>query len=165
VLTVLYRIFLFVHVLAAFLYMLAHGASMAVAFRVRRETSAERVRALLDLSQATVPMSNIMLLSTILFGVVLGFLGHWWSARWIWLSVAVLVVVLVVMARMAAPFFLRIRTAAGLVLVSGAWKPAGRESSPEELARALQSGSPAAITGWAVGGWAVILWMMLFKPF
>jgi hypothetical protein len=44
----LHRIFLFAHVLSAFLYLLAHGASAAVAYRVRRETSAERVRALLD---------------------------------------------------------------------------------------------------------------------
>ena len=113
------QIFLFAHVLSAFLYLLAHGGSVAVAYRVRRETSAERVRALLDLSRSTVAVANSMFLSTVLCGVVLGFLGHWWSARWIWLSIIVLVIVLVFMGRTAAPYFRRIRLAVGLVRADG----------------------------------------------
>jgi hypothetical protein len=161
----LHRIVLFVHVLSAFLYLLAHGASVAVAYRVRREVSAERVRALLDLSRSTVGVANYLLMSTILCGVALGFLGHWWSAGWIWVSVATLVIVFAVMGRMVAPHFRRMRTAVGMVLVDGAWERGAQESTPEELARALASGSPALVSSLAVGGWAVILWMMLFKPF
>ena len=161
----LQRILVFAHVLFAFLYLLAHGASVAVAYRVRRETSAERVRALLDLSRSTVGAANYMLMSTIACGVALGFLGHWWSAGWIWLSVVTLVIVFAVMGRMVAPHFRRIRAAVGLVLVDGAWERSARESAPDELARALEAGSPAVVTGLAIGGWAVILWLMLFKPF
>ena len=160
-----YRIVLFVHVLAAFLYLLAHGASIAVALRVRRETSAERVRTLLDLSRSTVPVANAMLLAVVVCGVALGFLGHWWSARWIWLSIAILVLMFVAMARVVAPHFQRIRNAVGLVLVGRTWQRTGPESSPAELARALDSGSPAVVTGWVLAGWAAVLWMMLFKPF
>ena len=138
---------------------------MAVAYRVRREVSAERVHALLDLSRSTVGIANAMLMSTILCGVALGFLGHWWSAGWIWVSVAILVIVFGVMGRLVAPHFRRMRTAVGLILVDGAWERGASESTPDELARALASGSPAVATWLAVGGWAVILWMMLFKPF
>ena len=162
---ILHRIFLFTHVLSAFLYLIAHGTSMAVAFRARRETSAERVRALLDLSRSTVSVSSYMLMSTIAFGVVLGFLGHWWTSPWIWLSIVILMIVLVVMFRVVVPHFHGIRNAVGLVLVNGTWERTAPESSPDELARALESGSPAAITAVAIGGWAVILWLMLFKPF
>ena len=109
----LHRIFLFAHVLSAFLYLLAHGGSVAVAFRVRRETSAERVRALLDLSRSTVAVANYMFLATAACGIALAFLGHWWSAGWIWLSIVILVMVLMVMGRAAAPYFRRIRGAAG----------------------------------------------------
>jgi hypothetical protein len=161
----LHRILLFAHVLSAFLYMLAHGGSAAVAYRVRRETSAERVRALLDLSRATVPIANYMFLTTVVCGIVLGVLGHWWSARWMWLSVATLVIVLAAMGRMAGPYFRRIRAAVGLVIPDGASEASGRDPSVGELARALESGNAFAITALAVSGWAVIVWLMLFKPF
>jgi hypothetical protein len=159
------QIFLFVHVLSAFLYLLAHGGSVAVAFHVRREKSAERVRALLDLSGSTLKVANLLFLSTILFGVALGFMGHWWKAGWIWTSIAILFVVMVVMGRMAGPYFRRIRGAAGLVFANRMWTHTGQESSPDELAQALASGNAMAITLLSMGGWAVILWLMLFKPF
>ena len=162
---ILQRLFLFAHVLSAFLYLLAHGASVAVAHRVHRETSTDRVHALLDLSRSTVGAARIALLSTIACGITLGFLGHWWSARWLWASIAVLVIVFVLMGRVAVPYFARIRTAAGLVLVDGTWRSGGRQPSSDELVKAVQSANPAAITGVAVAGWATILWLMLFKPF
>ena len=161
----LHRIFLFAHVLSAFLYLLVHGGSVAVAFRVRRESSAERVRALLDLSRSSVAVANYLFLATVACGIALGFLGHWWSAGWVWLSIVILVVVLVVMGRAAAPYFRRIRGAVGLVLADGAWQHTGPESTADELTVALESGSPAMITALSVGGWAVIVWLMLFKPF
>jgi hypothetical protein len=161
----LHQILVFAHVLSAFLYMLAHGGSAAVAYRVRRETSAERVRALLDLSRSTRGVANYMFLSTAVFGVALGFLGHWWSARWIWLSIVILVLVLAVMGRTAAPYFQRIRDALGSVVADGTWQRTAPEPSADGLARALQSGNATAITAVAIGGWAVIIWLMLFKPF
>jgi hypothetical protein len=155
----------FAHVLFAFLYFLSHGTSVAVAYRVRRETSAERMRALLDLSWSTVAVGNYMFLATILCGVALGFLGHWWSAKWIWLSIVTLLFVLVLMKRGVVPGIRRLRNALGLALVEGTWQREGHEASPDDLARLLRAGRPGAITGVAVGGWAVILWLMMFKPF
>ncbi|HEY9515948.1 MAG TPA: hypothetical protein VIQ74_09740 [Gemmatimonadaceae bacterium] len=123
------------HVLSAFLYLLAHGGSVAVAFRVRRETNAERVRALLDLSRSTVAVANYMFVATLVRGVALGFLGHWWSAGWIWLSIVILVLVLAVMGRAAAPYFRRIRGAVGLVFADGTWRHTERESTAELTTR------------------------------
>jgi hypothetical protein len=161
----LHRILLFAHVLFAFLYLLTHGASVAVAYRVRRETSLERVHALLDLSRSTLGASRYMLMGIVVCGVALGFLGHWWSAGWIWLSIAMLVVVFGVMGRAVAPHFRRMRAALGLVFVDGSWERTGPTASPAELARALASGRPTIVSAFALGGWALILWMMLFKPF
>jgi hypothetical protein len=162
---ILHRIILFAHVLFAFLYFLVHGASVAVAYRVRRETSAERVRALLDLSWSTVVTGYYLLMATIVCGVALGFMGHWWSAWWIWVSIAVLVVVLVAMLGKIAPYFHAMRRAAGLAFVDGRWEREAEEGSPDDLARAIASAHPVAITAVGVAGWAVILWLMLFKPF
>jgi len=98
-------------------------------------------------------------------GVALGFLGHWWSARWIWVSIVVLVLVLVVMLTKVAPYFHKIRKAAGLAFVNGTWERSESELSPEALGRVIASAHPAAITAMGVAGLAVILWLMLFKPF
>ena len=159
------EILLFAHVLSAFLYLLAHGGSAAVAYRVRRETSAERVRALLDLSRSTKKVSNLLFLSLVLFGIALGFQGHWWAARWLWTSIILLFVVLAVMGRLAGPYFMRIRQAVGPMGADGAWQGEARESSDGELARAVAAGNAGVITALSMGGWAVILWLMLFKPF
>jgi hypothetical protein len=160
----LHRIILFAHVLSAFLYLLAHGASVAVAFRIRHETNPHRASALLDLSRSTVGVAGGMLLSTVIFGVTLGFLGHWWSAGWIWFSIGTLAIVLAVMGRVVAPRFQRIRNAVQEQVAAAASNGAVPAPDPHELAQALASASPAAITAFAMGGWAVIVWLMLFKP-
>jgi len=161
----LHRVFLFGHVLSAFMYLLAHGGSAAAAYRVRRDTSTERVRALLDLSQSTRVVGNVMFLSTVVCGVALGFMGHWWSARWIWVSIVILIIVLAVMGRTVAPHFRRLRDLVGPVLADGTWQRPAREPSADELSRALASGNTVAITALAISGWAAIIWLMLFKPF
>ena len=42
------------HVLSVITFFLAHGAGAAMAFRIRKETSLERMRAMLDLSSTPV---------------------------------------------------------------------------------------------------------------
>jgi hypothetical protein len=162
---ILHNLILFLHVLSAFLYLLAHGGSVAVAFRIRRETNAERAHALLELSRSTVGVAGVILLSTVIFGVALGFLGHWWSARWIWISIVTLVIVLVVMGRVVAPRLRTIRETVGAMLGDSPSNDTVRTLDPRALAQVLESGNPVAITVFAMGGWAVILWLMLFKPF
>src|SRR6478609_7482514 len=45
----MYRWLVFLHVLAVFGFLLAHGTAIAVAFRLRREREVARIRVLLDL--------------------------------------------------------------------------------------------------------------------
>ena len=49
----LYPWIVFVHAACMLLFFIAHGTSMAVAFRVKRENDPNRLRALLDLSRAS----------------------------------------------------------------------------------------------------------------
>jgi len=160
------QLLLFAHVLSAFLYLLAHGASVAVAFRIRRETNVERVSALLDLSRSTMGAAAALMLGTVTFGIALGVLGHWWATRWIWISIITLVALFVAMGRTVAPRFRRIRSA--VAALSPDAGPEQRPHAPDahELTEAIAaSASPAAIATFALVGWGVILWMMLFKPF
>ena len=163
---VLYKPILYLHLLFGFLYMLSHGSSATVSYRLRHESDLERIRTLLDLSGSTFTLMYLSLLAMVLGGVVLGFLGHWWSAGWIWVSLGVLTIILVVMGLFASRYFHRVRKAAGLPYLDGTKQhPAVDPASPEELAKHLQSGQPHLITAVGLGGWALILWLMIFKPF
>ena len=57
-LNILVRWLVFVHILAAITFFLAHGTSAAMAFQVRRESDFNRIRALLDLSWSTMIISS-----------------------------------------------------------------------------------------------------------
>ena len=163
---VLYKPVLFIHIFFGFLYMLSHGASATVAYRLRQESGLERVRVLLDLSSSSFTLMYLALLAMLLGGIALGFLGRFWSSGWIWASLVLLVVVLVSMSLMASRHFHRIRKAAGLPYLDGTKEhPPVDPASPEELRQLLQSGRPHLITLIGIGGWAVILWLMIFKPF
>jgi small-conductance mechanosensitive channel len=163
---VLYKPILFLHIFFGFLYMLSHGASVTVAYRLRHESGLERVRALLDLSRSSFILMYVALLAMLLGGVALGFLGRFWSSGWIWASLGLLIGIIVAMSLIASRHFHRVRKAAGLPYLEGTKEhPPVDPASPEDLRRLLQSGSPHLMTLIGLGGWAVILWLMIFKPF
>lgn len=45
---------IFLHILTALTFFLAHGTSVAMAFQIRKETDFARMRAMLDLSASTI---------------------------------------------------------------------------------------------------------------
>ena len=163
---VLYQPVLFLHIFFGFVYMLSHGASAAVAYRLRFETNLDRVRALLDLSASSFSAMYLSLLGMIAGGIALGFLGRWWSSGWIWLSLGLLVLILVLMWFLASKPFHLGRKAAGMSYLDGTKEhPAEQPASPQELEARLKGVNPNRITAFGLGGWAVILWLMIFKPF
>lgn len=68
----MYEFVIFLHVVGVFLFLLAHGASNAVAFALRKERNMERVRALLMLSPSTFGMMYGGLLLILITGLVGG---------------------------------------------------------------------------------------------
>lgn len=163
---ILYKPALFLHIFLGFIYMLSHGASAAVAYRLRKETTLERVRALLDLSASSFAVMYLSLLFMFLAGIALGFLGHWWSSGWIWASLILLIAILVLMWLVASSYYHRVRKASGLPYMEGSKQhPPVDPVSQVELRSILRSGKPHLLTLIGVGGWALILWLMIFKPF
>jgi uncharacterized membrane protein len=158
-----------VHVISVILFFVAHGTSMAVAFRLRRERDPARVRALLDLSSWTLGVPAIIaVLIGLLTGILAGFLGGWWGAGWIWTSLVIFVVVGGLMTPLVAARLNRMRAAAGTVAQpafaarKGAEVPAG---DPAELDRLLDEWNPIPAAAMGFGALLVILWLMLLKPF
>lgn len=113
----MYRWIVFLHVLGAFAFVMAHGASANVAFKLRRETSRERIAALLDLSTAYFSRMYLALLVIALTGIGLGFSGNWWGQGWIWLVLVLIFAKFFSMSGLAARSFHATPQSRGLALL------------------------------------------------
>ena len=145
----------FVHLLGAFGFLAAHGATAAVAMRLRTERAPDRVRALLDLSRSTRPWMYWSLLVLLVAGVVDGFLGHYWGAAWIWAALILLLLLIVAAFPLAVPYYVRVRRAVA----------PGAEMEPDELDALLRSSRPIVIAVVETLGIMVVVWLMVLKPF
>lgn len=164
----MYQWLVFFHILGIFGFLFAHGASTMVSFRLRRERSLERVRALLDLSFTSFNVMYISLLVLLATGIAAGFVGEWWGFGWIWLSLGLLVALTVAMYALASPYYNRVRKAAGQAYFQGMGVNPRLPEPPvseEEMARLLATSRPYVIAAIGVGGLAVLLWLSFFKPF
>lgn len=161
-----YRIVVFLHVTGAFAFVFSHGVSATVAFKLRSEKGAERVRALLDLSGYSYGLMYGSLLLLLLAGIAAGFMGNFWGKGWIWTALAVLILTAVFMYVRGTNYYSSIRKAAGLpYFANNKQQPAVAPQGEAELATLLKSGRATELAG--VGGLAllVIIGLMLFKPF
>jgi hypothetical protein len=162
-----YRFWVFLHVAGVFGFLLAHGSSAVVAFRLGREREPARLAALLELSSSSLGLLYASLLLLLVSGVVAGFVGHWWGQAWIWIAIGVLVVLMVAMYALANPYFDRIREAVGVQTYNQRRRriEAGPPASQERIDEVLRSPRPFLVAAVGAAGLLLILWLMLFKPF
>jgi hypothetical protein len=165
--TVVYQWIVFVHIGSALVFMLSHGASASVAFRLRKERDENRIRALLDISAASYLGLSLSLLAVLGSGVALGILGGWWQLAWFWTSLALFFAITFVMTPMMAVPYNKLRVALGVDLPMGRkWLgPDEDRPKPEDVEDILASAYPVAAAWIGVVGILVILWLMVFKPF
>ncbi len=154
----MYRWWVYLHLLGVFGFLISHGVSVAVTFRLRQERDPARVQALLGMSSASLTGFYPSLALLIAGGVAAGFQGKWWGYGWIWWSIGILTLVTVAMYAMAKPHFSRIR------FVTDAMVGGSKAVSPEEYGEALSAPRSLAIAGIGFAGLAAILFLMLFKP-
>jgi hypothetical protein len=109
--------------------------------------------------RATLPM-YVSLGVLLVFGVVAGLVGDWFtgSAAWLWGSIVVLLIVTGLMSILATGFMRKVREA------TTQWADGSYTMSDEEL-KALLDGPQAALSS-AIGGVGllVILFLMVVKP-
>ena len=161
----MYGFVVLLHVLGAFAFVMAHGVSMLIAFRLRGERDPARQSLLLELSGLSVGLMYIGLGVLLLAGILAAFMGGLWGRGWIWASLGILVVVIAVMYAVATPFYGRMRAAAG---VPGTEQLATRfkpTPTPADLNALATSSRPFVLAAVGSIGLAVIVWLMLSKPF
>jgi len=162
----MYQWLVFLHILSAFAFFMAHGVSAFMAFRLKRETNPERMRTILDLSNFALPVMYWSLMVLVLAGIGAGIMGSWFRMGWIWAAIGLLVVLWIGMWFYAARFYAPVRKALGMPYRAyrGDEKPVTQASTAEIMA-AVQATNPALLGGVSFALIAVILWLMMFKPF
>lgn len=156
----------FVHVLSAVTFFLAHGTSAAMAFQMRKETKIERIRTLLDLSGTTIMAIFASFLLMGISGVVLPFILKIWNQVWIWLSIVLMVFVFFWMMGTNDRTYKTLRKLAGMPYMQGKKEfPPEPAASDEEIAAHIRkiSTHQLVIVGYVIP--AIVLWLMVFKPF
>jgi hypothetical protein len=153
-----YAWWVFVHLVGVFGFLLAHGVSMGVIFRIRRERDPARVVALLDLSTASIQAFYVAFLVLLVGGVVAGVQGHWFSQVWLWIAIGILVITTGAMYGMARPYTRRVG------LIARALASGSEAVSREEFEGVLRSSRPWSIAGVGSVGLALILFLMVVKP-
>lgn len=156
----------FVHVAAAFLFVMGHGASMWASDQIRHERDAVRITTLLELSGRSLGLVYGSLLTLLIAGIAAGIMGGHFARGWIWASIAVLVVIMVLMYVLASRYYGRVREAVGIrSYQTPKDAPDPTPVSAEELAALVDSRRADYIGLVGVIGLLVLLWLMLFKPF
>ena len=157
----------FIHIVGAFGFVLSHGASAFVAFRVRAERDPAKIGALLDLSASTLGLMYTSLLVVFVAGILAAIVGGYFNGRfWPWAAIVVLVLVAGAMYPLATEYYVRVRQAVGAK--TGREKPGDSPVAQLDaagLAALLDNRRPEAIAAVGVIGLLVLLWLMVLKPF
>jgi|SRR5215208_7101173 len=165
-LNILVRWIIFLHILSAITFFLAHGTSAAMMFKVRNETETIRIRAMLDMSESTLEITFISFLGMGLSGLVLPFFIHIWNKGWVWLSIILMLFVFIWMVRMNEQTYKVLRK-----LVGAPYRQGSKEFHAEPVAdvgvivshlKSIRM-TPILIIGYGIP--IVVLWLMVFKPF
>jgi len=162
----LLRWLIFIHVLSAVTFFLAHGTSAAMAFQLRKETNIERIRAMLDLSGTTAIVLMVSFLLMAVTGLIMPFILKIWNQVWIWLSIVLMVYVFLHMGLRGERTFHSLRKLVGLPYrQNNKEHPAEPPASDEEILAHARKTSvyELIVVGYVIP--AFVLWLMVFKPF
>jgi 4-hydroxybenzoate polyprenyltransferase len=142
----MYQWIVFIHIASVLGLLLVHPVT--VAFHLKEERDDVRIRELLEVTEAASTLRWIFFGLVIVSGIVLGFLGSWWSSAWIWAALAIFVLIGVVMNLYGGRTIDRIADT--------------RDNA--EMERLLSRFRPWILAVTGTGGLLVILYLMLFKP-
>ncbi len=164
----LYPWFLFLHILFAVMFFFAHGASLAVAFRLPVERDPKAREALLAITGITIAPMFGGFFGMGVFGVALGVIDSSWKQGWWWLSIILMLGVFVWMMWYSRKFYSPIRKALGVMYISGFANenPASRiYAGREEVDRLIALTNPRLLIWVSFIITALVLYLMTFKPF
>lgn len=162
----IYRLIVFLHVISALVFMMAHGVSAMMMFKVSRERKYENLCNYLEISHAALMPAMRALDGVILTGIVLTVWVGWWRMGWIWASLLLLTGIAFVMGKYGAGYMGRVRKALGMVSqrdIKKGIRP--MPAPPEVLAEIVAKGKPRLVATAGLSGMAALVLLMVTKPF
>lgn len=153
----MYQWFVFTHLVGLVLFLIAHGASAFISFRIRSLRDAALVADYLELSQMSTRAAYVGLVVLLLGGAAAATMNDLWTKPWVLGSIVVLILVLVGMFVLAAGYYYKLRD-----LIAG--KDGQPPIDEAALVVYLNSRRPEMITAVGLGGLIVLVWLMVFKP-
>lgn len=161
-----YRVIVFLHIISALGFIMAHGVSAMMLFKVSRERKYENLCNYLEISSAAMGPAMLALHGVEITGIVLTIMGRWWMMGWIWVSLALFAAVGFVMGKYAAAYMKSVRKAMGMASPKELKKGARPMPAPyEKLVEIVESGRPRLVATAGLGGMAMIVALMTLKPF
>ncbi|MFQ5943648.1 MAG: hypothetical protein ACE5JF_08860 [Anaerolineales bacterium] len=164
----MYQIILYLHVASSLGFFLFHGATASVSYGLKREQGRKSVQMLLKMRESSGVAGGISMTVMFISGIVLSFMGRFWSETWVWISIVIFVVILLVMGGYGRNNFDRVSYLFDPETYKTPRDKKGEAPIPasdEELAAEQAKGRPIMLTVTGMGALVLILWLMMFKPF
>ena len=162
---------IYVHLTGVIIFLIAHGTSASVGFRLRREREPVKVSALLEASGSTLGVMGIGWMLVLISGIVLG-VQYWLNGGvrlgWFYASIVVFMAVTFSMTPLTRGY-LKARGALGVkpgMVSPKAWqKIQAKGYTRDKLGEYLNETNPMALASIGFGGVLVLMFLMMFKPF
>jgi hypothetical protein len=154
------QLWVFLHIACVALFLLFHGVQMWAMFSLApalpdRDKIFDRAE---QSRMASAPMYVSMGL-LVVFGVIAGIDGDWFShGWWLWAAIVVLLATVGFMSAIAGPFMKKVREG------TTRWADGSYTVSDDELEGLLRGSRPRVIAFIGVAGLAILLWLMVYKP-
>jgi len=153
-------LWVFLHLVCVSLFLLFHGVQMWAMFSL--EPALPDREKIFDRAEQSRMVSTPMYVSLgllVLFGVIAGIAGDWFShGWWLWAAIVVLLATIGLMSSMAGPFMKKVREG------TTRWADGSYAMPDAELEALLRGPRPRVIAFIGVAGLAILLWLMVYKP-
>ena len=165
--SVLYFWFVWLHILATFVFFFAHGTALAVAFLLPKQKEMNSMKALLDVTGITIMPLGVSMLVILLTSLYMAGSGSWWRTGWWWLSFLIFFFMIFWMTWYGRKMYSPIRKALGMEYMTGFSKHNHAEEpiGMDEIQQLIAKTNPRLLMWVGLISTAVLLWLMRFKPF
>ena len=161
-----YGLIVFLHVVSALVFMMAHGVSAAMIFKVRYERKPENLCNYLEISSMALLPAMRALEGVLLTGIILTVWAGWWRMGWIWISLLLFIAIGVVMGKFGSGYMNSVRRAMGMVSPRDLKKGVRpMPAPPEVLAEVIEKGKPRLVAAAGLSTMAAVVLLMVMKPF
>ena len=159
----MYNWLVFLHIFFAFLFMLGHGAHAAAMLKFRGEPVPEKSLTFFSI----VPDIKYVRYLTValgVFGFASAFIPGWLNKGWVWISLAVFLIISWVMYQYGGGYYGMISDAANR-LIEAKKTNVDLPAAQKEFDEARNAPHTIIVPIVGIVGLAIILWLMRFKTF